>query len=236
MSTEAAENLLAVVPEADSSRDNNNNDGVTARASAAAPTKGPKKRKRKQQQGLSSASKTKKIKCISGIPSIDLSGVPPQPLILKNTFSSTGQLPSPTSQGWKLQIHTGVYFETNTGKWKSQIMVNGIVRSLGYYEKEEEAAADYARAAYKYKAKNTSKEGCKLYGGLDLSSIPEQPLIRNSKSTTGYKGVKKLRNRWQARINTGGGSKYSTLGTFDTVEEAAGIYARAFYYLSQKKS
>ena len=83
-------------------------------------------------------------------------------------------------------------------------MVDGIVRSIGYYEKEELAAADYARAAFKYKAKKVSNDGNTLYGGLDLSSVQEQPLIRSDTSASGYLGVKKMKGRWQARIGKKG--------------------------------
>ena len=43
-------------------------------------------------------------------------------------------------------------------------------------------------------------------------------------NTTGKKGVKKFKSRWQARIGKGG--EYH-LGTFDTQEEAAAAYAGA---------
>ena len=42
-----------------------------------------------------------------------------------------------------------------------------------------------------------------------------------------------MRSRWQTRISSPKG-KHVTLGTFDTAEEAAGIYARATYYLERK--
>mmetsp|Transcript_13920 Transcript_13920/g.30347 ORF Transcript_13920/g.30347 Transcript_13920/m.30347 type:complete len:163 (+) Transcript_13920:425-913(+) len=124
----------------------------------------------------------------------------------------------------------GVYFDKGADKWKAQIMADGRVCSIGYYEKEEDAAGDYARAAFKFKA----TKGIAVYGGLDLSSIPEQPLIASETSASGYKGVKKMKGRWQARISTGKGGTHTTLGTFDDVKEAAEIYARAASYLEQR--
>ena len=103
-------------------------------------------------------------------------------------------------------------------------MIEGKVRSIGYYENEEKAAADYARAVFKYKP----KKGYTAYGGLDLRDIPNQPLIHNEGAKSGYKGVKENKSRWEARING------MTLGTFDTKEEAAGIYARARHYYDQQ--
>mmetsp|Transcript_11292 Transcript_11292/g.22537 ORF Transcript_11292/g.22537 Transcript_11292/m.22537 type:complete len:139 (+) Transcript_11292:662-1078(+) len=110
-------------------------------------------------------------------------------------------------------------------KWKAQIMIEGIVRSIGYYEMEEEAAADYARAVFKYKPKKGY--GYATYGGLDLKGIPNQPLIHSETSKSGYKGVKRNKSRWEATFNG------KNLGTFDTKEEAAGIYARARYYVDK---
>ena len=164
---------------------------------------------------------------------IDLTGVPPQPLILKNQLSATCYKDSsrrrPTKAG--SSKYTGTYYDRNLKKWKAQIMVQGKPRSIGYYDKEEDAAADYARAAFKYKEKKQSQE---TYGGLELSGVPKDlPLIRSERNVTGYAGVKPMKGRFQVRISVGGGES-KTLGTFDTAEEAALIYARAQYYLDRK--
>ena len=113
-------------------------------------------------------------------------------------------------------------------------MVEGKVRAIGYYDTEEDAAADYARAAYKYKKKKKSPNVYgNVYGGLDLSGVPESlPLICKEGTATGFAGVKRMKGRFQARIAQQ--KKYITLGTFDTPEEAALIYARARTYLESK--
>ena len=167
---------------------------------------------------------------------IDLTGVPQQPLILKNDLSHTDYKDNTRRRPVKAgsSKYTGVYYEKTAAKWKAQIMVDGIVRSIGYYENEEAAALDYARAAFKYKAKKVSNDCNVLYGGLDLSSVQEQPLIRSETSASGYRGVKKMKGRWQARIGTKKGKAPTTLGTFDTAEEAARIVSRAAYYLDQQ--
>ena len=36
-------------------------------------------------------------------------------------------------------------------KWQATITVKGKQRFIGYYDDEEEAAVDYARAVFKYK-------------------------------------------------------------------------------------
>jgi len=159
---------------------------------------------------------------------IDLNDVPPQPLILKNGLSQSKEYSDNTRRRNVREgssKYTGVYFEKGMNKWKAQIMIEGIVRSIGYYEIEEEAAADYARAVFKYKPKKGY--GYATYGGLDLKGIPDQPLIHSETSKSGYKGVKRNKSRWEATFNG------KNLGTFDTKEEAAGIYARARYYVDK---
>ena len=89
--------------------------------------------------------------------------------------------------------YTGVYYDKSISKWKAQIMVDKSVRSIGYYDTEEAAAIDYARAAFKYKPFSANSN---IYGGLDLSNIPEQQsLITNANSKSGFKGVKKMRDK-----------------------------------------
>ena len=191
------------------------------------------------------AAKTKAIELFGGIKRgetkrksksgfIDLTGVPPQPLILKNqlghTLYSDNSRRRPTKEG--SSKYTGIYYDATFSKWKAQIMVEGKVRAIGYYDEEEDAAADYARAAYKYKKRKGNPND---YGGLDLSGVPESlPLIRSERTATGFVGVKKhtQRKKFEARIRIG--KKPKTLGSFDTPEEAALIYARAKWYLESK--
>ena len=156
----------------------------------------------------------------------NLKDIPEQPLILKNDPALENYSDNTRRRNVKegSSKYTGVYYAKDMNKWKAQIMIEGKVRSIGYYDIEEEAAADYARAAFKYKPKK--EEG--FYGGLDLKDIPDQPSIRNEEAKSGWKGVKKNKEKWEARI------KGKTLGSFDTKEEAAGIYARARYYFDRK--
>ena len=166
---------------------------------------------------------------------VDLVGVPPQPLVLKNALSGGGggmyednTRRRPIKAG--SSRYTGVYLDKGVGKWKAQIMVDGCVRSIGYYDREEDAAAVYARAAFKYKKKVATAD---TFGGLDLGDVPERPLITGN-GASGFWGVKNVRGRWQARIVVERGESARTLGTFDTVEEAASIYSRAEFYLERR--
>lgn len=58
--------------------------------------------------------------------------------------------------------------------------------------------------------------------------MPIMPLIRRDNVASKFKGVHKNKDRWEARIQS------RVLGTFDTPEEAAGIYARAVFYLENE--
>lgn len=173
--------------------------------------------------------------CIDGIPFVDaLVDVPPRPLILKNAKrvydDNTRRRPVKAGSS----KYTGVYRDKSIGKWKAQIMVHGRVRSIGYYDNEEDAAGDYAKAAFKYKVLSTRSVD-DTYGGLDLSNIPEQPLITNNSIPSGYQGVRRRKSgKWEARISSD--KKRFILGYSDTPEEAASIYARAAFCLERMKS
>ena len=98
-------------------------------------------RKRDLQPGQSNSNKhVKKRQKVDSF-SIDLSDVPPKPPILK----PSDRIKEGASK------YTGVYSDKAKKKWISKIQIDGKYRYIGYYEKEEEAAVDYARALFKYK-------------------------------------------------------------------------------------
>ncbi len=72
---------------------------------------------------------------------IDLSGVPSQPPIPK----SSGRIKEGASK------YTGLFLNQQRYKWVAQIRIEGRLLLIGYYDDEEEAAVDYARAVFKYK-------------------------------------------------------------------------------------
>ena len=47
--------------------------------------------------------------------------------------------------------YTGVSLSKRKNKWAAHINIDGKQHSIGYYDNEEEAAVDYARAIFKYK-------------------------------------------------------------------------------------
>jgi hypothetical protein len=139
------------------------------------------------------ASKTKTKRKRRVLEPIDLKNVPDQPLILKNAISQNYEDNSrrrPVKEG-KSSRYAGIYFDDKLNKWKAQMMINREVRSLGYHDSEEAAAAIYAKAAFKYKTKKANQT---TFGGMDLGNVPAQSFLRNERASSGYKGVKKSKN------------------------------------------
>ncbi len=156
---------------------------------------------------------------------LDLRGVPPQPPIPK----SSGRIKDRKSK------YTGVSFHKQNNKWQAQIMINGKQHNIGYYDNEEEAAVDYARALFKYGESRQQREST-----LDLTGVPPQPLIpkssgRSKDGASKYTGVSftKQLNKWQARINIYG--KQHCIGYYEKEEEAAVDYARALFKYGERQ-
>ena len=88
----------------------------------------------------------------SSAPSIDLSNVPQQLPILKRA----DQVKEGSSK------YAGVTFRKQTNKWQAKITIDGKQHYIAHYENEEEAAIDYARAAFKHHgyalSQNTEKK------------------------------------------------------------------------------
>ena len=79
---------------------------------------------------------------------IDLSDVPQLPPLPKNK----GQVKEGASK------YNGVYFHKASKKWLAQIKIEGKIHHIGYYENEEEAGIDFARALFKYNGKSAVVE------------------------------------------------------------------------------
>mmetsp|Transcript_30688 Transcript_30688/g.67401 ORF Transcript_30688/g.67401 Transcript_30688/m.67401 type:complete len:211 (+) Transcript_30688:102-734(+) len=146
---------------------------------------------------------------------LDLSDVPENLSLITSSRSASG--------------YRGV--AKNGSRWQASIRVGKkCVKALGTFDTPEEAAAIYAKAVFKYnlpvRSTGASQES---YGGLDLSDVPDNlSLIPNPSSASGYRGVAKNGTRWQAKIPIGKGG-VKALGTFDTPEEAAAIFAKAAF-------
>eukprot|EP00984_Skeletonema_dohrnii_P011490 scaffold4593_cov74-Skeletonema_dohrnii-CCMP3373.AAC.3 len=164
----------------------------------------------------------------------DLTDVPPQPPVPK----CGGYIKEGASK------YRGVFFDKQRNKWLAQIYIDGMNRRIGYYDNEEEAAVDYARAVFKYKgpgaldkarehrARDISSERKSII--IDLTDVPPQLPIPKSagrikEEASKYKGVcfHKPMKKWLAQIIIEGKTRH--IGSYVNEEEAAADYARAVF-------
>eukprot|EP00984_Skeletonema_dohrnii_P020631 scaffold10115_cov95-Skeletonema_dohrnii-CCMP3373.AAC.4 len=145
---------------------------------------------------------------------IDLSDAPPQSPIPK----SAGHIKEGASK------YKGISFNKPMNKWQAKIYIDGKNRLIGYYDNEEAAAVDYARAVFKYKNQDSFI--------IDLSDVPRQPPIPKSsgrvkEGASKYKGISfnKQTKKWHVQIMIAGKTRF--IGSYDNEEEAAVDYARA---------
>ncbi len=153
---------------------------------------------------------------------IDLTDVPPQLPILK----SNGKGGASNSK------YVGVSFFKNNNKWRASITIDGKANYIGYYDNEEEAAVDYARAVFKYRPDRQKQKQMVI----DLFDVPPQLPIMSSKKnrSSAYAGVcfHKATNKWRVQISIDGRQQY--VGVYDDEEEAAVDYARAVFRYKYK--
>ena len=129
---------------------------------------------------------------------IDLSDAPAQNPIPKNG----GRIGRGASK------YTGVSFDKHAKKWIAQIKIEGKQRRIGYYDNEEEAAVDYARAVFKYKGQEALDKVRKTNSfAFDMTDVPPQlPIPKSDRrivdGASKYIGVSldKRTNKWHARI------------------------------------
>ena len=106
-------------------------------------------------------------------------------------------------------------------KFGAQIKIDGKRHYHGTFDTPKEAAQAYDRAAIQA-GRPTSKLNF-------LDQVPKNYKPKKKKllstNTTGFRGVYKMRDRFQARIYFGG--KLQNIGTFGTAKEAAEAYDQA---------
>jgi len=157
---------------------------------------------------------------------IDLMDVPSQPPIPKR-----GRIKDGASK------YTGASFNKQVNKWLAQIMIEKKPYCIGYYESEEEAAVDYARALFKYKGQGAidkAREQRVQNLFVDLTGAPLKSPIpksagRMKEGASKYAGIyfRKETKKWSAQIRIDGTKRI--IGYYENEEEAAVDYARAVF-------
>jgi hypothetical protein len=146
---------------------------------------GGKKRSLSSSEDLISGREIKKRKRADEFV-FDLTGISPQQPIQK----IKGRIKEGASK------YVGVS-KSRCNKWQVQIRINGKQRHIGYYENEEEAAIDYARAVLKYKGQvelDKARERNSSTPAIDLSDVlPQQPIPKSKwhikEGSSKYTGV-----------------------------------------------
>ena len=109
----------------------------------------------------------------------------------------------------------------NKKKFTARIKIDGKKQNHGTFDTSKEAAQAYDRAAIQA-GRPTSKLNF-------LDQVPKNYKPKNngqrSNNTTGFTGVSKNGNRFQAQIRIGGNLQY--IGMFGTAKEAAEAYDQA---------
>jgi hypothetical protein len=124
--------------------------------------------------------------------------------------------------------YRGVSFNKQCNNWASQVVKDKVVYSAGFYEKEVQAAI-----AVNIKAKELYGENASMNEISDEDLVEHMPIVvekmkslaeMKEKRTPGskYKGVKKTKTAWQARIKYNYNEQY--IGSYETEKEAALAY------------
>jgi hypothetical protein len=116
-------------------------------------------------------------------------------------------------------------------KFQAKITIGGKRTSLGTYDTTKEAAIAYDRAVLKANQSKTLLNFPDMVHNLDV----EPKRKKYKRSSTGYKGVRKLASgKFQAHLYTNG--KRHHLGVFSTATKAALAYDQAAIKAGRKKS
>ena len=104
--------------------------------------------------------------------------------------------------------YTGVHLNKASGKWCSQISVNGRTKRLGFFDTEEEASEYYQNALIA------------IEKGFEI-------VVKKCNFSSKYKGVTfcKYKNKWQSRITIN--KKQQNLGCFINEIDAYNAYKKA---------
>ena len=123
--------------------------------------------------------------------------------------------------GSKKDVKLKGVIKRGSGRFEAYITIDGKYQSVGMFDTPKEAAQAYDRAAIQA-GRPTSK--LNFLDQVPKNYKPKKKKL-SSTNTTGFRGVYKMRNRFQAKITIGG--KRQFIGAFGTAKEAAEAYDQA---------
>jgi hypothetical protein len=128
---------------------------------------------------------------------------------------------------WNTVGYRGVYM--NGKKYQARLKIGGKVTPLGTHDTAKEAAIVYDRAVLKANRSTSLLNFPDMVHNLDV----EPKRKKYKRSSSGYRGVRKMGKRFNAQISIGGKSK--GIGSFDTAIQAALAYDQAAIKAGKKK-
>lgn len=129
--------------------------------------------------------------------------------------------------------YKGVYFSSQTGKWRAQIKTGGKTKHLGLFVDESDAAKAYNKAAIEYFGKHAYQNIIGEDNSAKTFEI-ERFSQRRKGNKLGYKGVSKHKDKFEAKVWNG--EKFIYAGISADLKEAAKMHDRKAYELFGKKA
>ena len=123
--------------------------------------------------------------------------------------------------GSKKEVKFKGVTKTKSGRFEAYIVIDLKKQGLGTFDTPKEAAKAYDRAAIQA-GRPTSK--LNFLDQVPKNYKPKKKKLKST-NTTGFTGVYKRGNRFQAQITVAG--KSQNIGMFDTAKEAAEAYNQA---------
>ena len=132
--------------------------------------------------------------------------------------------------GSKKEVKYKGVVKTKSGRFQAAIRIDGKIQGLGMFDTAKKAARAYDRAAMQAGRPPTKLN---FQDKVPKNYKPKKKKL-SSRNTTGYRGVHKQGERFQAQIKISG--KQQHIGMFGTAKEAAIAYDFAAIQGKREKS
>lgn len=149
-----------------------------------------------------------------------------------------------TAKGWRNSSskYKGVSWMASRKRWRAHITLEGKFKHLGYFEKEDDAAEEYNKAALSYFGELAFQNIIGQDNSADtFNEVKTDKPRRSQNNQSGYRGVflhKGLQAKgvkcFTSKIRKNG--KCFSLGYFNTAEEAAKAHDKLAYELFGNKA